>query len=125
MCIILLETTDSGETRESTVDFISVEDSEVSVSEREISVGSLDGVEHETMSGTIHGLESVFFVVIFEKEHVLLVLCPMSGDLPKLCIEEIGSNDLIVTSDSVLSTESFDQFVIDMGTVGVEESTPG
>jgi len=76
------------------VKFISMEDTEVSVSEREISVGSLDGVEHETMRGAVHWLESMLFIVILQQEHVLFILVPMSRDTPELGIEEIRGDDL-------------------------------
>lgn len=100
----MLETSNSGETREGTVDFVSVKDTKVSISQGKISVRSLNRIEHKTVSRTVHRLESVFFIIILEKEHIFFILVPMTRDFPKLGIEEVRSNNLRVSSNFVLFT---------------------
>jgi len=69
----------------------------------------------------VHRLETVFFVVILNQEHVFLVFSPMTRDFPKLSIKEIGCDNFRVSSNAVLLTESFYELIVDVSTIWVEE----
>jgi hypothetical protein len=70
----------------------------------------------------VHWLESMFFVIVFQQEHILFILVPMARDTPELRIEEVWCDDFTVASDSVLSTQSLDELIVDVSTVRIEES---
>jgi hypothetical protein len=122
--IILLESAHSGETSKSAGNFVSVEHAEVGKSDGEISVGSLDLVEHQTMSGTVHWLETMNLIFAIDQEHVFLVLGPMTGNLPQIALIEIGRYNLSVASNLVLMAQYLHQFVVQKCTVREPKSTP-
>lgn len=66
MSIILTESSNSGETWESTRDFISVEDTEVRESEWQLSVWSDGWIEHQTVTWAVHGLHTETLSLYFE-----------------------------------------------------------
>jgi len=45
----------------------------------------------------------------------------MARNLPELRIEEIGGNDFVVASQSILKLDNGDQLSINVGSVGVEK----
>ena len=49
----------------------------------------------------------------------------MSGSLPEFEVEHIGSDDLVVSSHSVLSSDQVNELVVYLGTVGVPEPATG
>ena len=51
-------------------------------------------VEDETMSGTVHGLESELLFLHLEPEHVLGVHIPMTRGLPQARVVNVGRNNL-------------------------------
>lgn len=102
MGVVLLESSDPGKARESAVNFVSVQHSKISVSDGEVSPGPESGVEHETVSWAVHGLEPELSVLEVDDEHVFLVLFPVSGDYPELTIVHIGTDDLRVAPNKVL-----------------------
>ena len=61
-------------------------------------VTSLSGIEDQTMSGTVHGLDSKLFLVNLHAEHVVGVVLPMTGSLPEFRVVDVGRADLSVTS---------------------------
>lgn len=73
------------------------------------------------MRRAVHRLETVYFVVILNQEHVFLVFSPMTRDFPELSIEEIGCDNLRVSSNAVLLAESLYELVVDVSTIWVEE----
>ena len=101
--IILLEPSHSGQPSQSATDFISVQHSEVSISDRQFSVRPDSAVKHQAMAWTIHGLHSESLILDFQDEHVVLVVLVMAWSLPQLEIEDVGRQDLTVSSHSVLS----------------------
>ena len=125
MGIILLESSDSGKTAEGTREFVSVEDTKVSVSQRELLVGSEDGIEHDTMARAVHWLQSKLLFFDLEYKHVALVLEPMAGGLPEMSVVHIRSNDLVISSNNVFMSDKLLQFVVDNSTVWVHESRTG
>jgi hypothetical protein len=125
MGIILLEATDSRQTRESTMQFVSVKHTEVSHSDGEISVRVLNHIEHNAMARAVHGLESMLFTCLVNEENVLLVLEVVATDLPKFGVVDIGRNNLTVASDSIFGSHELDETVVDDSSVRVEKSAAG
>lgn len=98
----MLEPSDTSEAGQSTMELVSVEDSEVSHSDGKISVGVLDHIKHDAMAGTVHGLESMLLARFFlDEEDVFLVLEVMSTHLPKFRVVDVGGNDFTISSDLV------------------------
>jgi hypothetical protein len=116
--VILLESAHTSETRESTSDLISVEDTEVSVSDWQLFIGADSVIEHETMAGAIHGLHTETLGLNLEQVDVIFVVFVVTRGLPELQVEHVGGDDLIVASHSVLSPDQLDELVVDLGTVG-------
>ena len=103
--IILLEPADTSETRESTSDLISVEDTEVTVSDGQLFVGADSVIEHEAMARAVHGLHAKALRLNLEEVDVILVILVVTRSLPELQVEHVGGDDLIVASHSVLSPD--------------------
>jgi len=102
-----------------------MEDTEVGKTERQVSVGSDLVVEHEAVSGAVHGLHSESLVLNLAKENVVLVVGVMAGSFPQLQVEEVGGNGFRVTSNTVLFADHLNELVVDDGTMGVEETAAG
>jgi hypothetical protein len=104
------------------VDLVSMQGAEVGVPDGKVTVGVLHHVEHEAVSGTVHGLDSVISLLAhLDEEHVLLVLVIVAADLPKLDVVHVGRDDLLVAADEVLLAQKIGELVIDACTVRVEE----
>jgi hypothetical protein len=63
-------------------------------------------------------------VLYLEQVDVVLVVLVVTRSLPQLQVEHIGSNDLVVPPDTVLSANKLDKLVVDLGAVGIPEGTP-
>lgn len=55
-----------------------MKDTEVSISERQVTVAVNAVLEHDAMSGAVHRLETLARLVRLEDEHVLLVVLVMT-----------------------------------------------
>jgi hypothetical protein len=58
MGIILTESSDSGQSRKGSRELISMQDSEISISDWQVSPASLDIAKHEAMSWAVHWLHT-------------------------------------------------------------------
>ena len=95
VAIILLEATDTSETIESTRELITVEDTKVRETERKVSVGTASVLEHEAVTGAVHGLETVLGIITVEEEHIVSVVVSMTRDLPEIKVEDVGGDDFL------------------------------
>jgi hypothetical protein len=98
VCVILHEPSHSGQTAQCSAGFVSVQNTEFGHPQGQFLVTSLSGVEDQTMSGTVHGLDGELFLVDRHAEHVIGVVLPMSGSLPELRVVDVGRANLGVTS---------------------------
>ena len=51
---------------------------------------------------TVHGLEGKHGILDLETEHVLLIVLPVARSLPQFGVEDVGSDDLLVATKTVL-----------------------
>ena len=123
--IILLETTDTGESSEGTRELVAVEHSEIGPANGKVTVRAVGASEHDTVAGTVHGLESELGLLHLEDEHVLLVVLVVTRGLPEINVEHVGGHNLLETTLLVLSTDERDESVVDAGSVGEEEARSG
>lgn len=77
--------------------------------------------EDLAVTRAVHGLESKLLLLDFEGEHVLLVMCPMAGGLPQICLVHVGGHDLGESSLAIFCLEEVHQGVINARAVGQEE----
>jgi hypothetical protein len=70
---------------------VSVQNSKISHSDGQISVGMLGRIEHGAMTWTVHRLQSVFLSgLLMNEEHILPVFEIMATHFPKFGVVEIG-----------------------------------
>ena len=74
------------------------------------------------MTGTVHGFQGESLLLYVEGEHVLRVVLPMAGGLPQLAVVDVGRDDFLETSLSVLATNEFNQRVVNVGATRLEET---
>ena len=123
MGIVLLEASDSSEAGQCTVELVSVKDSEISHSDRKISVRVLDHIEHDAMTRAVHWLKAMLLARFFlDEEDVLLVFEVMSAHLPKFRVVDVRGDDFAISSDFVFRPHQFDQSVVDDCSVWIEKS---
>lgn len=84
MRIVLHETPDAGETRQRSRCFIPVHDTKFGHPNRQLFITPVPGVEDEAMTGTVHRLQCPLLLLDLEREHVVLVVLPVSRRLPQL-----------------------------------------
>ena len=98
-----------------------MKDTEIGIPEWQVSEATNTMFEHDAMSGTVHGLETLASLVRLEDEHVLLVILVVTRGLPKLQVEDVRGDDFLVATHAVLLSDHLDQLVVDEGTLGEEE----
>ena len=92
MSVVLLESTDSDQTAESSRNLVSVKDTKVSISDRQITIRVNTVREHDCVGWAVHGLETVTNAVllVLEDEHIVLVVLVMARSLPEAQVENVG-----------------------------------
>ena len=125
MGVILLESTHTSKTWESSWYFISMQNTEISESDRQVPEWSNLVVKHETVARTVHGLHAETLTLNLPHKDVFLVCRIMAWGLPELQVKNVGWKNFLVSSDSVLFSNKLNQFVVDFGAVWVEEGTTG
>ena len=75
------------------------------------------------MAWTVHGLYSKSMLFNIDHKDVILVVNVVTRSFPKVNVENIWTQNLIVSSDSVLLSNHVHQIVINHGTFWVEECT--
>ena len=100
--IILLEAAHSRETREGTAELVAVQDAKVGEANRQLTVGPGAVLEHDAVTGAVHGLERKLLVLGRQAEHVVLVVLPMARRLEELLGVDVGRHDLREATSPVL-----------------------
>ncbi len=73
--IVLLETTDTGETGEGPADLIAMEDTEISKADRQVTIGAHLIIKHKTVAGAVHWFHTEAGLLMhFENEEIVLHL---------------------------------------------------
>mmetsp|Transcript_26694 Transcript_26694/g.58522 ORF Transcript_26694/g.58522 Transcript_26694/m.58522 type:complete len:214 (+) Transcript_26694:648-1289(+) len=80
--VVLLEASHTGQTGESTGKFVSVQHTEIGVSDGQIAIGSDLAPVHEAVTGAVHGFHGPFLSLDLEGEHVVLVVQGVAGLVP-------------------------------------------
>lgn len=93
MGIVLHEPPHTSQAGERTRGFVSMNDTELGHSDRQLLVTTIPRVEDDTVAGAVHGFESPFFLLDIESEHVLPVVLPVARSLPKLGVVHVGGNN--------------------------------
>ena len=122
MGIVLLETADTGQTAQGTRSLVTVENTEIGKAERQLTVRTLTDTKHQAVSRAVHGLESKSILLNIEREHVLLVVLPVSRGVPQLDVVHVGGHDLGVSALVVFALDKVHESVVDASTVGQEEA---
>ena len=105
--VVLDKPPHTRQARERTAGLISVHDTEFSHADRQFLVAAIAAVEDETVPRAVHGFQSPLLLLDGQREHVVLVVLPMAGRLPKLGVEHVRRDDLLVTSFEVLGLQRY------------------
>jgi hypothetical protein len=73
---------------------VSVQYTKVGKTDWQLTVRAHTVAEHDTMAGTVHGLQGKVLVLSREAEHVVLVVLPMARGLEQLFGEDVWRHDL-------------------------------
>ncbi len=125
MSIVLLEPSDPSKTWKCSSELVSMKHTKISKSNWQISVRSLDHIEHHTMSRTIHRLEPMLFFSILNEEYVLFILKVVTTHFPEFWVIHVRRNDFAVASNFVFGSHEFDESVVDYSTVRVKQCWAG
>jgi len=82
MRIILLESSNTGKTGQSPLKLISMQHAKICESNWQLPERSQGLRKHETMTWTIHGLETETVILYLHDKQVFLVFRVMTGSLP-------------------------------------------
>jgi hypothetical protein len=96
--VILYKPSHSSQTAQCSAGFIPVQYSEFGHPQGQFLVTSLPGVKDQTVSRTVHRLDSKLFLVNRHAKHVVGVVLPVTGSLPELRVVDVGRTDLSVTT---------------------------
>lgn len=103
MGIVLLELPHTGQSAQCAGRFITVQNTKVRNSQRELSVAPLAVAEEHEMARAVHGLESPFPLLHVEFEHIILVMRPVTRSFPDADVVHVGSLNFLVAALAVLS----------------------
>lgn len=123
MSVILLESSDSGQTREGARDLVTVENTEIGKSKGQVPVGADLVIKHYAVGRAVHRFHAETLTLNLPHEDVFLVCLVVARSLPKIQVENIRGQNLIVASDTVLLSDQRNELVVDNGAVRIEECT--
>ena len=121
--VILLESSDSCQTREGARDLITVENTKIGKSKGQVPVGADLVIKHYAVGRAVHRFHAETLTLNLPHEDVFLVCLVVARSLPKIQVENIWGQHLIVASDAVLLSDQRNELVVDNGAVRVEERT--
>src|SRR3546814_2067002 len=81
--------------------FVAVARPELAVADRQVAVAVQALVKHLDVAGAVHGLHRVGPLLGLGEEHVVLVVVPVAGFLPKLDVEDLRAAHLAVAGVAV------------------------
>jgi diacylglycerol kinase len=74
------------------------------------------------MTWAVHGLHAKTLMLNLEQIDVILVVLIVTGSLPELKVEHIGSDNLVISTDAILISDQVNEFVVDLSSVRIPES---
>ena len=95
VCIILYETTNSGQSSQRSRGFITMNDTEFCHSDREFLVTSVTAIKYQAMTRTVHWFQSPFLLLYVESKHVVFIVLPVSRGFPKLAVIHVWWNNCV------------------------------
>jgi hypothetical protein len=119
--IILLKFSTSRQTAQGTGGLVTVQNTKVCNSHGQLAVTTLTVTEQDEMSRAVHGLKTPLTLLNIQLEHILTVVFPMAGGLPKTNIVHVGGLDFLVTTLAVLGAEKSLESVENLGSGGKQE----
>lgn len=117
MSVILLESAHAREARQSSRELVTVKNTEISHTPRQIFVGDVGVIEDLAMARAVHGLQSEFLLLHVKSEHAVFIMVPVSGDFPEVGLVHVGRHDLLEASFSVFTLDQSHQGLVDAGTM--------
>ena len=72
----------------------------------------MDHVEHEAVTRAVHGLESMFFIIVLDEEDILFVLEIVATTLPQIRAVYVGRYDFTVAPNLVLGSHEVEKFIV-------------
>lgn len=121
MSIILNETANTSQSGKSTREFVTMEDTKLGESQRQVTIRSNLVIKHNTMARAIHWLHSKALTLNLPCKHIFFICGIMARSLPQIEVENVRSANFLVSSYSVLLTDNFNKFKVNFLTVWVEE----
>ena len=98
MCIILCETAYSHQTMKLTRFLMTMNDTKLTHTQRQITVGTWLRTVYQNAAWTVHWFNCVILFIDHSCIHVVFVMIPVSGSLPELAIQDDRSGNLYITS---------------------------
>mmetsp|Transcript_17478 Transcript_17478/g.36051 ORF Transcript_17478/g.36051 Transcript_17478/m.36051 type:complete len:335 (-) Transcript_17478:712-1716(-) len=123
--IVLLESSHTGQTSQSTREFVSVQDTKIGIPDGEVTIRSNGATKHETMGGTVHWFHGPFLTLDLEGEHIVLVVQRVTGLMPKIQIEKVRGDDFVVSTNPVLVLDKVHELVVDTRSMGKPKGGSG
>ena len=121
MRIVLREVADAEQAVELARLLMAMDEAELAEAQRQIAVAVLRGVVDEHAARAVHRLDGVVFTVDLREVHVLFVVIPVAGRLPKLAVQDDRRLDLLVAIAAMDIAPVVDELVADDHAVRMEE----
>ena len=125
MGIVLGEAADAEQPVQGAGQFVTVNQAQFRITQRQFLVGVGTGIVNHHAAGTVHGFDGVIHVVDFGEIHVFPVMIPVAGPDPQLPVQDHGGHDLFVMVFAVHLVPVFQNGVADAHAVGMEEGEAG
>jgi len=122
MAIVLLESSNSGQSRKSTTQLISMKHTKITISNWKVLITPTHSIKHKAMSWTVHWLNSEHLFLNINHEHILLIFQSMTRNPPQIKIKDIRGNYFSDSISSILFPHKSNQLVKDFGSVWEEEA---
>ena len=125
MSVVLLESSHTGQTSQSTREFVTVQDTKIGIPDGEVTIRSNGATKHETMAGTVHWFHGPFLTLDLEGEHIVLVVQSVTGLVPEIEIENVRCDDFVVSTNPVLVLDKVHELVVNTSSVGKPKGGSG
>lgn len=91
--IVLHKPSDPRQSRQRTRRLVPMNNTELCHPNRELLVTSIPRIKDDAMSWAIHRLQGPLLLLDIEREHVVLVVLPVSGGFPEFAVVHIRRDD--------------------------------
>jgi len=123
--IVLHEPPHTRQASQRSACLIPVDDTELGHADGELLVTAIFRVEDEAVARAVHGFKGPLLLLDVEREHVVLVVLPVTRGLPELRVVHVGRDDLLVATLEVLLAHELDKGIVDPRSVREEEAASG